>query len=113
MRFLFRLIGLALVLYGLYVLGENIFITTRPSPFIWRGVAADGAVLALVVGVLMLVFLPRDAKSWGLIPIVAAIVLIVASGYAVLEPTTLWQLFVSLLAITAGYSLLTTGRLPL
>ncbi len=112
MKLLLRLIGLGLVLWGIYVLGENIFFTTQVSPYFWRGVAADGSVLALTVGALMLVFLPTDAKSWGLLPIILAIVLIIASGQAVLQPTSLWQLFLSLLALTAGYSLLTTGRIP-
>ncbi|MEN9214465.1 MAG: hypothetical protein Q6K12_04455, partial [Gloeomargarita sp. DG_1_6_bins_138] len=92
MKLLLRLIGLGLVLWGIYVLGENIFFTTQVSPYFWRGVAADGSVLALTVGVLMLVFLPTDAKSWGLLPIILAIVLIIASGQAVLQPTSLWQL---------------------
>jgi len=113
MNILLRLVGLALTLWGIYVLGENIFFTTQAYPYFWRGIAADGSVLALTVGVLMLVLLPSDAKSWGLLPIIAAIVLIIASGQAVLQPTSLWQLFLSLLALTAGYTLLTTGRLPL
>ncbi len=112
MKLLLRLIGLGLVLWGIYVLGENIFFTTQVSPYFWRGVAADGSVLALTVGVLMLVFLPTDAKSWGLLPIILAIVLIIASGQAVLQPTSLWQLFLSLLALISGYSLLTSGRIP-
>jgi|YNPBryBLVA2012_1023415.scaffolds.fasta_scaffold02173_3 general stress protein CsbA len=113
MNLLLRLIGLGLTLWGIYILGKNIFFTTQASPYFWRGIAADGSVLALTAGVLMLVLLPRDAKSWGLLPIILAIVLIIASGQAVLQPTSLWQLFLSLLALTAGYTLLTTGRIPL
>lgn len=113
MNFLLRLIGLGLTLWGIYILGENIFFTTQTSPYFWRGIAADASILTLTMGVLMLVLLPRNSKTWGLLPVVLAIVLVIASGRAVLQPTSLWQLFLSLLSLTAGYTLLTTGRIPL
>ncbi|WP_204154304.1 hypothetical protein [Leptolyngbya sp. CCY15150] len=112
MRFLIQLIGFALLLLGIYFLGRNIFFTTNVSPYFWRGIAADLSILLLVVGVLALVILPLGAKSIGWIFVAAGIICVFASSRAVLNPTSLWQFFVALVAMTGGYKMLSSGRMP-
>jgi hypothetical protein len=61
----------------------------------------------------MLIFLPRSAKNLGWILVTTAIVLVFLSSRAILNPTSLWQFFLSFALIAGGYKTLTTGRLPL
>ncbi|MGK7938340.1 MAG: hypothetical protein AB4206_21455 [Xenococcaceae cyanobacterium] len=111
MRLLVRLIGLILILLGVYFLGENIHFTTNPYPFWWRGIAADASILFLTLGVLMLFALPSQDKSLAFAAIAVGIILIFFSSQAILNPTSLWQFFYSLVSFVSGYQLLTTGRL--
>lgn len=111
MRLLLKLIGLALLLAGFYFLGQNIYFTTNVYPYWWRGVAADGSILFLTAGILMLFVLPRQDKTLGLIALGIGIVLIFLSSRAILNPTSLWQFCLSMVCFVGGYQLLTTGRL--
>ncbi len=113
MRFFLRVLGFGLVILGIYFLGKDIVFTTNVSPYWWRGIAADASVLSLMLGVLMLVFLPSAEKNLGWIPVTVGIVLVFLSSRAILNPTSLWQFFVSFAMIAGGYRLLTTGRFPL
>jgi hypothetical protein len=112
MRFLLKFVGLGLLIWGIYILGQNIFFTTNASPYWWRGIAADISVIALMAGVLMLVFLPRGAKDLGWIPVIVGIVMVFVSSRAILNSTSLWQFFSSFALIAVGYRILTTGRMP-
>ncbi|AIE75419.1 hypothetical protein D082_28910 [Synechocystis sp. PCC 6714] len=96
---------------GIYFLGNNIIFTTNVYPYFWRGIAADGSILALIAGVMMLVFLPAREKSWGWIPIIIGIVLVFLSSRAILNPTSLWQFLLSFASMAVGYKLVTKGRL--
>jgi general stress protein CsbA len=113
MEFLLRILGFGLLILGIYFLGKNIIFTTNISPYWWRGIAADASVLALMLGVLMLVFLPANIKNLGWTPIIIGIVLVFLSSRAILNPTSLWEFFVSFLSMTIGYRMLVTGRSPL
>ncbi len=112
MRFLLKLLGFGLLIWGIYVLGQNIIFTTNVSPYWWRGIAADTSILAITTGSLMLVLCPKDVKTLGWIAIVIGIVLVFFSSRAILNPTSLWQFLLSFMAITVGYRMLTTGRSP-
>ncbi|MGB3612921.1 MAG: hypothetical protein WBA10_03940 [Elainellaceae cyanobacterium] len=112
MRFLIQLIGFALVLLGVYFLGRNIIFTTNVNPYFWRGIAADLSILCLVLGIVWLVIVPIGAKNFGWIFVGAGIVFVFASSRAILNPTSLWQFFVSFGAMVSGYKMLATGRLP-
>ncbi|NMF84370.1 hypothetical protein [Nodosilinea sp. P-1105] len=105
MRFLTYLLGIALILLGVYFLGNNIIFTTRAYPW-WRGVAADLSVLSLCVGVFALVFLPSSLKDLGWLAVAFGIVCVFVSSRAILNPTSLWQLFLSLTSMGFGYKLL-------
>lgn len=112
MKFLGKVLGLGLILLGIYFLGKNIFFTTGGYYYsFWRGISADLAVFALSGGVVALFALPENNKIMGWILIAAAILLIFAGGRAVLAPVSLWQLFISLASMTSGYQLLRTGRI--
>lgn len=111
MALIARLIGIILIGTGIYFLGNNIIFTTNVYPYFWRGIAADGSILALIAGVMMLVFLPAKEKSWGWIPIIIGVVLVFFSSRAILNPTSLWQFLLSFAAMTVGYKLVTQGRL--
>jgi hypothetical protein len=108
-----RLLGLILLLVGVYLLGHNIQFTTNLSPYWWRGIAADGSILFLTLGILMLFFLPSQEKKLGWIALGIGILLIFLSSRAILNPTSLWQFVLSLASFIGGYQLFTTGRINL
>jgi len=112
MGFLLRLFGLGLIILGIYFVGQNIFFATNVYPYWWRGISADASVLALTFGVLMLIFSPEDSKNLGWISVGIGILLVFISSRAILNPTSLWDFLVSLVSISLGYKMLTTGRSP-
>ncbi len=113
MRLFPRLLGLELLLLGVYFLGKNIYFTNEIFPYWWRGVAADVSILFLTAGVLMLFILPRYHKSLAGVAIAIGIAAVFVSSRAILQPTSLWQFVLSLISFTGGYQLFTTGRLNL
>ncbi|MTJ48495.1 hypothetical protein FJR05_11720 [Dolichospermum sp. UHCC 0259] len=112
MRFLMRIAGFGLLILGIYLVGKNIFFTTNVYPYWWRGISADISVLALTLGVLMLVFFSESMKNLGWIAISVGIMAVFISSRAILSPTSLWQFFLSLICITSGYKMFTTGYSP-
>ncbi|WP_036486763.1 hypothetical protein [Myxosarcina sp. GI1] len=113
MRLLIRLTGLALLLLGIYYLGQNIYFSTNPYPYWWRGIAADASILFLTTGILMFFALPSRDKVLSGIAIAIGILLIFASSRAILNPTSLWQFVLSLASFIGGYQLFTTGRMSI
>ncbi|MEL7315701.1 MAG: hypothetical protein AAFN08_12185 [Cyanobacteria bacterium J06559_3] len=111
MRALYFIIGIALMLLGVYFLGKNILFTTHAYPW-WRGIAADLSILSQCVGTFMLTFLPGDAKLFGWVAISVGIVCVFMGSRAILSPTSLWQFFVSFTAMSFGYKLMTSRRNP-
>lgn len=111
MRLFSKLIGLALVLIGIYFLGQNIHFTTYTSRFWWRDIPAAGSVLSLLGGILVLLFGGRGIRESGWILVGLGIVLVFLSGGVVLRPTSLWTFFVAFCSLIGGYKLLSTGRL--
>ncbi|NCJ06797.1 hypothetical protein GS597_09805 [Synechococcales cyanobacterium C] len=109
MRLFKPLFGIVLMLLGFYFLGKNIFFTTQAYPW-WRGVAANLSVLSLCAGVFMLVFLRSGARALGWIAIAVSIICVFASSRAILNPTSLWQFLISLVAMVWGYKMLTARR---
>ncbi|ACK70942.1 conserved hypothetical protein [Gloeothece citriformis PCC 7424] len=111
MRILTALIGLGLLLLGVYFLGRNIVFTTNVSPYWWRGIAADASILCITLGIASFFAFPREIKEWGWILIILGILLIFMSSRAILNPTSLWEFFLSMVSFLAGYQLLTRGRI--
>jgi hypothetical protein len=85
-----RLIGLGLLLLGIYFLGQNIYFANNVYPYWWRGVAADTSILFLTAGVLMFFVLPRGNKSLAVIAIALGIVAAFVSSRAILQATSFW-----------------------
>ncbi len=108
--FLFKLIGLILLLVGVYFLGQNIIFTTQYSPYFWRDIPAAASVLALIGGMISLLLFPRETGSLGWILLIIGCVLVFLSGGVVLRPTSLWTFFVAFAALIGGFKLLTEGR---
>ncbi len=113
MSFLLKALGLGLLMGGIYVLAQDIIFTSHVNSGWWNGIAADGSVLALMGGVLLLVFLPRRDKHLGWILVTVGIVLVFLSSRAILNSVSLWQFLLSFTLIAGGYNLMRTGRLPL
>jgi len=111
MRWITKLIGVALMLLGIYFLGKNIFFTTNVSPYFWRGLAADFSILSLTVGIVMVFTLPRERRSLGWILVFLGILSVFVSSRAILHPTSLWQFFLSAAVMTVGFQLFDQGRL--
>ena len=107
MKFIFQLLGMGLMLLGVYLLGRNIIFTTNVYPYLWRGIAADVSVLALTLGVVGLFMLPRSKKFMSWILIILGIVFVFLSSKAILSPTSLWEFFLSLVTMVGGFKLLT------
>lgn len=108
-----RLIGLGLLLLGIYFLGQNIYFTTNPYPYWWRGIAADSSILCLTAGVLLFFALPSREKMLAFFCLLIGILLVFISSKAILKPTSLWQFVLSLFSFYAGSELFTKGRLRL
>lgn len=113
MGFLIRIAGFALLISGIYFLGQNIILTTNVYPYWFRGIAADVSIIALTLGVMILAFFPIGMKQLGWIAITTGIVFVFISSRAILNPTSLWQFFLSLTFMLFGYKMFTSGRLPL
>lgn len=100
------LVGIALVLVGVYFLGQNIIFTTQTTGYWWRPISAAGTVFALMAGIISLTWFGRSGQTTGWIFIGVGIVLAIASGGIEIRPTSLWQFFVAMLAFTGGFRLM-------
>lgn len=106
-----KLIGLILLLVGIYFLGQNILFTTSYSFYSYGRLPAFGSVLSIIAGTTFLVFFRRQTGNIGWILLGIGIVLVFLSGGVILRPTSLWNFFLGFAALAGGYQLLNTGRL--
>jgi hypothetical protein len=106
-----KLLGILLLLAGVYFLGQNIFFSTYYSPYFWRNLPALGSVLAIMTGVISLLFFRRATGNLGWVLLIVGVVLVFLSGGVFLRPTSLWNFFVGFIALAGGYQLLSQGRL--
>ena len=113
MQLLTKLIGLILLILGVYFVGQNIIFTTQVSRYWWSNISATGAVLAITSGIISLLFFRRlmGDLGWGLV--VLGILLVFVSGKVVLLPTSLWYFFLSFVCLISGFKMITTGRIDL
>lgn len=99
------------MILGVYFLGQNIYFTTNPSPYWWRGIKADASILFLTSGIGLFLFMPRDGKILGAIALAIGILLVFTSSRVILNPTSLWQFFASITSLFVGYKLFAKGRI--
>ena len=90
-----RLLGIALLILGIYFLGQNIIFATRYSPYFWRDVPAGASVLAIMSGVISLLFFSRQTGNLGWVLLGIGVVLVFLSGGVILKPTSLWSFFIA------------------
>jgi hypothetical protein len=112
-RFLTKIIGLILLITGIYFFGQSIIFTTAYYSYFYGGLAATGSVLALMCGVFALVFFRPQTGNFGWVLLGIGIILVFLSGRVILQPTSLWNFLVSFTALAVGYQLLSRGRINL
>jgi hypothetical protein len=106
MRSLFKLIGLALLLIGVYFLSQNMITSNC-----WlQDIRATGSVMAFASGVLALI-LSRETSNIGWIAVGLGISLSLASGCLHITPVTVGYFFLAFVSLSIGYQMYTTGRL--
>ncbi len=110
-RLLIKLVGLILLLAGLYFFGQNIIFVSGYYSYFYRSLPATGSVLAMMAGIFTLVFFSRQTGNLGWFLLGIGIVLVFLSGGVILRPTSLWSFCVAFTAFTAGYKLLNEGRI--
>jgi hypothetical protein len=103
--------GWALIVASIYFLGQNIIFTSYYSPSWSRQLPAVGAVLSILLGIGSLTFWRQQIGNFGWIFIAIGIILVFLSGGVILQGTSLWTFFVSMLLFASGYQLLTRGRI--
>ncbi|WP_392536052.1 hypothetical protein [Nostoc sp. C117] len=110
-RLLIKLIGLILVLTGLYFFTQNIIFVSSYYSIFSRSLPATVSVLAIMAGAFTLVFFYREASSLGWILLGIGIVLVFLSGGVIFRSTSLWNLLVAFAALGVGYKLFNQGRI--
>jgi hypothetical protein len=108
---LIRLIGLILLIIGLYFFGQDIIFVNAYYSYFYRRLPATASVIAIMIGVFALVFYPRQTGNLGWIFLGIGIVLVFLSGGVILKPTSLWDFIIAFTALAAGYKLLNEGRI--
>ena len=104
-----KLLGILLVVAGLFFLGKDIMFSTYYSPYFWRSLPATGSVLCVTGGVVSLLCFPRETGNLGWILLGSGILLVFLSGGVFLQPTSLWNFMIAFATLVSGYKLL-TGR---
>lgn len=102
-----KILGLLLLIAGIYFLGQNIMFSTYYSPFFWRNLPAIGSVLAIIGGTVSLICFPRQTGTLGWILIAMGILFVFLSGGVALRPTSLWNFMIAFAALVSGYKLMT------
>jgi len=99
-----RLFGSVLLLAGIYFFGQDImFVGPR-----YHGIEAGVTVLLLTAGILTLLFW-RSAALFGWIAIGLGILLVFVNARAFLLPTSLWDFFLGVSLMAAGYKIFKDG----
>lgn len=116
MRLLTKFVGFVLMLAGIYFLAKNIVLTAGCSNAFyyfrsWCQISSKGTILAMLSGIISLLFFRRETGSLGWILIGLSIVLVAISGVLVWKATTLWYLFLAFTALFAGYKMMTSGNI--
>lgn len=107
-----RILGLLCILAGFYFIGQNIIFTTSRSPSFWMDVAANGAALVTLLGILTIIFGGSDTRSLGYGLLGVGALLIFLSGRVFLRPTSLFHFTAGFLAMAAGWYMFSSNQPP-
>ncbi|MBH8564319.1 hypothetical protein I8748_19365 [Nostoc sp. CENA67] len=108
---LIKLVGLFLLITGIYFWGQDIIFASGYYSYFYGSLSATGSVMAIMAGVLALVFFRRETGNLGWILLSIGIVLVILSGGVILRPTSLWNFFIAFTALAVGYKFLNQGRI--
>lgn len=111
MRVFGKFVGLALMLAGIYFLGQNIIFTTQTGVYWWQRLSAAGSVISLLLGIPLFVFTRKEGRGLGGFLIGLGIALVFINGGVILRPTSLWTFFLAFTSMIAGWGLLSSGRI--
>ncbi len=104
------ILGLGLIITSIYFLGQNIVFTSHYYYSFWQSAPATISVLAIMLGIGSLTLWRETMGNIGWFFIGVGIVFVFLSGGVILQPTSLWTFFVSMVAFASGYQLLTRGK---
>ncbi|MFO7031751.1 hypothetical protein B9T07_17660 [Limnospira fusiformis CCALA 023] len=108
MKIITPLVGLALVLLGIYFLGQNIIVATRFSLNLFGSMSTAGSVLLMVSGLVALISFPRETGNLGWILLSLGIILVFLHARIILRPSSLLTFLLSISSILVGCNLLKT-----
>ena len=104
-------LGYVLIGFGIALLSHILLVTLQNPPFLWQGLLTDAAVLALVIGLLMLVAIPfAGLRQLGSAFLVLGIAAAMISDAEILIPGILLRLGAVVVAIAGGYLLVLKGH---
>jgi hypothetical protein len=108
----FKLLGYALIGLGIALLSHILLVTLQNPPFLWQGLVADAAILALVLGAVMLTAVPfAGLRQMGSAFLVLGIATALVSDAEILIPSILLRLMAVVVALVGGYLLVLKGSL--
>jgi hypothetical protein len=110
MSILKSLLGTALILIGLYTVGQDIVFTTQSAYGFWQKIPAAGSVIFLLSGLWVILNAASRDKFLGWILLTIGIICIFMSSGVVLRPISLWNLLVSFTCLLGGIKLLSSHR---
>ncbi|AFY69674.1 hypothetical protein Pse7367_1382 [Thalassoporum mexicanum PCC 7367] len=103
--FLSKLLGLGLLIVGMYFLSRNIIFTIGYGQYWWVDLSAAFSVITAIIGVTCIFFLKGLADfGWWLIGL--SIIFVYFSSGVILRPTSLWTFLVAFACFMAGFKLL-------
>jgi hypothetical protein len=109
---LFKFLGYSLIGLGIALLSHILLVTLQNPPFLWQGLVAYAAALALVLGTVMLTAVPfAGLRQIGGAFLVLGIAIAVVSDAEILVPSILLRLLAVVLALVSGYLLVLKGSL--
>jgi len=101
-----KLLGIFLVVGGIYFLAQNIVF----YPYYYNNIWTTASVLSIICGTISLLFFHRETGNLSWILLGMGIVVFIFNGGVLFRPISLWNLLVSLAALATGYKLLTEGK---
>ena len=109
-RLLIKIIGLGLLVVGIYFFAQNIIFVSSYHRYFYRQAPATISIFAIMSGIFSLLFFRRETGNLGWFFLAIGLVLVFLSGGVFFKPTSLWNLLVALGALVSGYQLLNTGK---